>query len=185
MKKPAFFLAILVLLALPAAAQNATEFGILFGGSKLVNDIAGSQGQRGVNDFKFSNSTKEIYWGMQMEPGTWFRIKAEQINAPLVALDADNNRIDGGKGKIDHIDAIVDYKFSEPYGSTGFFAGIGMYRQNQNGTEDTNAGATFGINAEFPMSRRYGLVVESAYHWIRLPARPRYITLSGGLRISF
>ena len=192
MKKPALFFAILAITALPAAAQNSSEFGILFGGTKLLNDIpsapnGNNQGQRGVNDFKFSNSVKEVYWGIQMEPGTWLRIKAEQINAPLIVLDANNNKVDGGKGKIDHIDALVDYKFSEAFGSTGIFAGVGMYRQNQSGSgsDDTNIGFSAGVNADFPFSRRYGLVVESAYHWVRLPARPRYITLSGGLRISF
>jgi len=188
MKKPAFFLAILVIASLPATAQmsqNTSEFGILFGGTKLVNDIPGSQGQRNVNEFKFSNSAKSVYWGVQLEPGTWLRIKAEQMDVPIVGLDANNNKTSLGKGKLDHIDALIDYKFSEPFGSTGIFAGLGMYRQNLSGTEDTNAGFSAGINADFPFSRRYGLIVESAYHWVRLPARPRYITASGGLRISF
>ena len=191
MKKPAFFLAILIITALPAAAQNTSEFGILFGGTKLVNDVGsaqgGNQGQRGVNDFKFSNSVKSIYWGVQMDPGTWIRIKAEQINAPLIALDSNGDRVENGKGKIDHVDVLVDYKFSEAFGKTGLFAGVGMYRQSESGTsnEDSNVGFSAGVNADFPFSKRYGLVVESAYHWVRLPARPRYITLSGGLRISF
>jgi|ERR1051326_1170187 hypothetical protein len=188
MKKPAFFLAILVIAALPAAAQtsqNTSEFGILFGGTKLVNDVHGSQGQQGVNDFKFSNSAKSIYWAVQMEPGTWLRIKAEQMDVPILGLDANNDKTNLGKGKLEHVDALIDYKFSEPFGSTGIFAGIGMYRQNLSGAEDTNAGFSAGVNADFPFSRRYGLIVESAYHWVRLPARPRYITASGGLRISF
>jgi hypothetical protein len=185
MNRPAFLLTILMLAALPALAQSTSEFGILFGGSKRVNDVAGTQGQRGVNDFKFSNSAKEIYYAVQMEPGTWFKVKAEQIDAPLLALDSNGKKIEGGQGKIEHIDALVDYKFSESFGSTGLFAGIGMYRQSKSGTSDTNFGLTAGVNADFPFSRRYGLVVESAYHYIRLPARPRYITLSAGLRIAF
>jgi hypothetical protein len=185
MNRTAFLLAILMLAALPALAQSTSEFGILVGGSKRVNSIAGSQGQRGVNDFKFSNSVQEIYYGVQMEPGTWLKLKAEQINAPLVALDSNGKRIDGGKGKIEHVDALIDYRFSEPFGSTGLFAGVGMYRQDKSGTTDTNFGVTAGVNADFPFSRRYGLVIESAYHYIRLPARPRYVTLNAGLRISF
>jgi hypothetical protein len=173
MNKPAFFLAILMLAALPALAQNTSEFGILVGGSKRVNDVAGSQGEPGVNNFKFSNS------------GTWVRVKAEEINAPLIVIGSDGKKTEGGKGKIDHVDAIVDYKFSEPFGSTGIFAGVGMYRQEKSGASDTNFGVTAGVNADFPFSRRYGLVVESAYHYIHLPARPRYVTLNAGLRISF
>ncbi len=187
MKKSALLLAILLLAAVPAVAQSSSEFGILFGGSKRLNDIKGSQGGDGVTDFKFSNSTKSLYYAVQMEPGTWFRIKVEQINAPLIALDADGNRIEGGKGKLDHIDALVDYKFSEPFGSSGIFAGVGMYRQHvtDTGAEDTNYGLSAGVNADFPFSRRYGLIVEAAYHWVHLPARPRYTTLGAGLRISF
>src|SRR5438034_3953011 len=138
MKKPAFLLAILILAALPAAAQNTSEFGILFGGSKRVNDVAGNQGEKGVNDFKFGNSVREIYYAIQMEPGTWFKVKAEQINAPLLGIDSSGNKIEGGKGKIEHVDALIDYKFSESFGSTGIFAGVGMYRQNKSdaGTSD-------------------------------------------------
>jgi len=187
MKKSAFFLAILVIAAVPALAQSSSEFGILFGGTKRLNDIKGGQGESGINDFKFSNSAKSVYYGVQMEPGTWFRIKVEQINAPLVALDAGGNRVEGGKGKLEHIDALVDYKFSEPFGSTGIFAGVGMYRQrpDNGGAEDTNYGLSAGVNADFPFSRRYGLIVEAAYHWVHIPARPRYTTLGAGLRISF
>jgi len=177
MNKLAFILAILILAALPAAAQNTSEFGVLFGGSKLVNDVAtdlgGNQGERGVNDFKFGNSVKEIYYSIQMEPGTWFKLKAEQINAPLLALNSDGKRVADGKGRIEHVDALIDYRFSESFGSTGIFAGVGMYRQSKSGVSDTNFGASAGINADFPFSRRYGLIVESAYHWIHLPARPR------------
>lgn len=183
MKKPAFLLAILVIAALPAAAQEAnSEFGILVGGTKLANSVANSNG---AGDFKFNNSAKEIYWGVQLEPQTWFRIKAEQMTVPVLGRDANNLRVDAGKGKIEHIDAIVDYKFSEPFGSTGIFGGVGMYRQSQAGNEQTDAGFSVGLNADFPMTRHYGIIVESAYHWIHLPENPRYITLSGGLRISF
>lgn len=182
MKKPAFFLAILVLAALPAAAQNNSEFGILFGGTRLENKVT----NKGSNDFTFSNSAKEIYWGMQMEPQTWFRLKAGQLTVPILARDAANNRIDAGKGTIDHIDAIIDYRFSEPFGSTGIFGGVGMYRQRQSGSSDnTDAGLQIGVNADLPLSRHYGVILESAYHWMHFPENPRYITLSGGLRISF
>jgi len=187
MMKPAYFFAILMIAALPAVAQDsASEFGILVGGTKLVNDVSGSQGERGINDFKLSNSVKEIYYAVQMEPGTWFRIKAGQMTVPLVKLDADGNRVlADSKGTVDHVDALVDYKFSETFGSTGLFAGIGMYRQNGSGEDNTNFGLSAGVNADFPFSRRYGFIVEGAYHWVHVPARPRYITVSGGLRISF
>jgi hypothetical protein len=186
MKKAAFLLAVLALAALPAAAQSS-EFGFLFGGSKRLNDISGTQGSNRIaKDFTFSNSVKEAFYGVQLEPDTMFKIKVGEITAPIIALDADGNRVDAGKGNIDHIDALVDYRFSEPFGSTGLFGGLGMYRQSVKGYQDeTNVGVSAGVNGDFPLSRRYGIIVEGAYHWIHLSAHPRYITLTGGLRISF
>lgn len=185
MKKAAFLLVIFALAALPAAAQSS-EFGFLFGGSKRLNDIPGTQGEHNVNNFTFSNSVKEAFYGVQLEPDMMFKIKVGEITAPIATLDAQGQRVNAGKGNIDHIDALVDYRFSEPFGSTGLFGGVGLYRQSVSGYQDeTNAGLSAGVNGDFPLSRRYGIIVEGAYHWIHLPARPRYITLTGGLRISF
>lgn len=185
MKRAALFLALFALAAAPAFAQSS-EFGFLVGGSKRMNDFPGSQGNPGVNDFKFSNSVKEAYYAVQLDPGTMFKVKVGQITAPLAVTDSSGNRVDAGKGDIEHVDALIDYRFSEPWGSTGLFGGIGMYRQSVTGYQDeTNFGLSGGVNGDFPLSRRYGVVVEAAYHWLHLSARPRYLTLSGGLRISF
>jgi hypothetical protein len=61
-----------------------------------------------------------------------------------------------------------------------------MYRQGAEGFESTtNFGFNAGVNADFPITRRYGVVVEAAYHWNRAEFQPRYLTLGGGLRVSF
>ncbi len=185
MKKAAFLLAVFALAALPAAAQTS-EFGFLLGGSKRLNDLPGTQGRSSAKDFTFSNSVKEAFYCVQLEPDMMFKIKVGEITAPIVTTNSDGARVDAGKGNIDHIDALVDYRFSEPFGSTGLFGGVGMYRQSVSGYQDeTNVGLSAGVNGDFPLSRRYGIIVEGAYHWIHLSARPRYITLTGGLRISF
>jgi hypothetical protein len=185
MKKAALFLALFALAAAPAFAQSS-EFGFLLGGSKRLNDLPGAKGNPGVNDFKFSNSVKEAFYAVQLDPGTMFKIKVGQITAPLAVKDSSGSRVDAGKGNIDHVDALVDYQFPEPWGSTGLFGGIGMYRQSVTGYQDeTNFGLSGGVNGDFPLSRRYGVIVEAAYHWLHMDARPRYLTLSGGLRISF
>ena len=31
--------------------------------------------------------------------------------------------------QVEHVDALIDYRFSEAFGSTGLFAGVGLYRQ--------------------------------------------------------
>ena len=185
MKKAAVCLALLAFAAMPAFAQSS-QFGFLLGGSKRLNDLPNSQGNRGVNDFKFSNSVKEAFYAVQLEPGTMFKVKVGQITAPLAVRDSSGKNIDAGKGDIDHVDALVDYRFSEPWGASGVFGGLGMYRQSVTGYQDeTNFGLIAGVNGDFPLSRRYGAIVEAAYHWLHLQARPRYLTLTGGLRISF
>ena len=42
-----------------------------------------------------------------------------------------------------------------------------------------------GVNADFPFSRRYGLIAEGTYHWLHTKVRQRFVTLTAGLRISF
>ena len=199
--KRAVLAAAVALLALPLAAQTSplsntmSQFGILFGGSKRMNDISqsqgGSQGRSDIKDFSFGNSVKEIYFGTRLEPDTMFRIKAGTIDVPvLIQTNANDTAavpiFEKVKGKIDHIDAIVDYKFSESFGTTGVFAGLGMYRATAPGlADDTNAGLSVGINADLPLSSRYGIVVEGTYHYLHLTPRQRFVTATGGLRISF
>jgi hypothetical protein len=190
MKKAVLAVAV-ALIALPLAAQSAplagttSQFGILFGGSKRMNDIPGSQGRSDVKDFNFTNSVKEIYFGTRLEPDTLFRIKAGEINVPVLVANSSGG-FDKVKGKIDHVDAIVDYRFSESFGSSGVFGGLGMYRATAPGVaDDTNAGFSFGINADLPLSTRYGIIVEGTYHYIRTTVRQRFLTATGGLRFSF
>ena len=184
MKKTLLAIA-LALAALPAAAQ-VSEFGIMIGGSKRLISSRDEQQGNGVSDnFKFGNSVKEIYYSVILDDYSRFKIKAGEITVPG-AFQVDNARVDVNKANVDHADAIVDYRFSEPFGSTGLFAGVGLYRQTASGQqEETNYGFSGGVNGDFPMSRRYGVVIEGTYHWVNFHYKPRYLTLTGGLRISF
>ena len=196
-----FFLALTLLIAAPAFAQ-VSEFGVLVGGSKRLISHSDEAAGLGISDnFKFSNSVREIYYSIMLDPGTRFRIKAGQITAPVAfqftAADGSNIRSDLQKGKVEHIDGIIDYRFPEAFGATGIFAGIGLYRQSGTVTdenvpadqrgrqEETNYGFSGGVNGDFPLSRHSGVIVEATYHWINYHYRPRYITLTGGLRFSF
>lgn len=189
-----------LLIAASASAQTS-EFGILAGGSKRLISHSDEAGGRGVSDsFKFDNSVREIYYSIALEPGTRFKIKAGQITAPVAFQFSGPNgnvRSDLAKGKIEHIDGLIDYRFSEAFGSTGLFAGVGLYRQSGTITdpavpadqrghqEETNYGFSAGVNGDFPLNRRAGIIVEATYHAINYHYRPRYITLTGGLRYSF
>lgn len=196
MKRAALAVAV-VLIALPLAAQTAplsgqmSQFGILFGGSKRMNDLPDTPGlhdtqsRSSIKDFSFGNSVKEIFIGTRLEPDTMFKIKAGEIDVPVLVANTTGG-FDKAKGKIDHVDALVDYRFSESFGSTGVFGGVGMYRSTAPGVaDDTNAGLSIGVNADLPLSSRFGLIVEGTYHYLHTEVRQRFITATGGLRISF
>jgi hypothetical protein len=192
--------ALMVLVATPVFAQTS-EFGILLGGSKRLISHSDQAAGLGVSDnFKFGNSVREIFYAVQLDPGTNFKIKAGQIEGPVAfqyTTPTGTARTDSPKGTIEHVDGLIDYRFSEAFGSTGLFAGVGLYRQRgtitdqavplvQRGTQtETNYGFQGGVNGDFPLTRRVGFIAEVAYHWINYHYKPRYVTLTGGLRLSF
>ena len=44
---------------------------------------------------------------------------------------------------------------------------------------------SLGVNGDFPINPRFGLVVEGAYHMTRLETHARFVTATAGLRVSF
>lgn len=197
MKKTAFFLGFLLLTAVPSFAQYQ-QFGVLLGGSKRLFSGHDRDDQPDIpNDsFKLSNSVKEAWYGVELEPGTMFKIKVGEIEGPVGVVQdiTDNNgNVPPGvvatspiKGKYQHLDGIINYSFSEAYGHTGLFAGVGLYRATAPGqSSDTDYGFSGGVNGDFPITRRFGFIAEATYHWVNFSYRPRFVTLTGGLRISF
>jgi len=90
------------------------------------------------------------------------------------------------EGEVQHLEANVEYRFSEPYGTTGLFAGVGFYRQTAPDSDATvNYGVNGGVNADFPLNRRYGIVLEGTYHWTNSHFQSRFMTVGAGLRVSF
>lgn len=191
MKRTSLLLALIVLSALPALAQS-TEFGVLVGGSRRFVD-AGDR-EDGVeffdSTFSLKNNTFELYWAMQVEPDTYVKVKGGRIQTPVAIeyhLDgSDKNFRRDVDGEVQHIETNIEYRFSEAFGSTGLFAGVGFYRQTAP-DEDASTGYGFngGVNADFPLSRRYGVVVEGTYHWTGQNFQSRYMTAAVGLRVSF
>jgi len=184
-------LALMIFSALPLFAQS-TEFGVIAGASRRFVD--NGQREDGVDwldsNFSFSHSSVELYWGMSMDEDLYFKLKAGRIETEVaeaysVPGTAGTFRRDA-EGEVQHADAVVEYRFSEPYGTTGIFGGVGLYRQSGDGIAATNNfGWTAGVMSDFPLSRRYGVVLEAAYHWTNADFRPRYLTVGGGLRVSF
>jgi hypothetical protein len=203
MKKPALLLTVLALSALPSFGQvfggPTSEFGVSFGGSTRRssenstsgNDVAEPNGPLRNTGFSFRNRVTEIYYSVAVEPDTRFKIKAGQIESALsfrhdpTATD-DVTRHNYARGTIQHVDGLIDYRFTEAYGTTGLFAGVGLYRQTHAGEADESAyGFSGGVNGDFPMSRRTGFVVEATYHRIFFDVKAAEITLTGGFRFSF
>lgn len=192
-KKAAFLLGFSLIIAAPMAAQT-TEFGVLFGGSKRVakhNETA--TGTEPINSgFSFSNSAVDIYYAMQVDPGTMFKIQVGRIESPVgFAVQEQRNgetvnvRHDVN-GEVQHAEGIIEYRFSEPYGSTGLFAGVGMYRHTASGFNATmDYGFPVGVTADFPITRTYGFIAAATYHFTNADFRPRYLTVTGGFRIGF
>jgi len=183
----------LILCAVPAFAQTS-QVGILFGGSARLYDQREKKLRTDLPDgFDLGNSVREIWYGFDIEPDTQLRIKAGEITGPVggvvapPASDPKGNAL--RDGRIEHLDFIVDYRFDETFGSTGLFAGAGYYRQRSGLTDpatqklESDYGFSVGANGDFPINRRYGVIIEGAYHWVNFSYKPRFITVTGGLRI--
>ncbi|MFL6245315.1 MAG: hypothetical protein ACJ74H_04770 [Thermoanaerobaculia bacterium] len=190
MKRTSLLLALIVLGALPAAAQS-TEFGVMAGGSTRFVDSALHQNEGDLADstFSFSNSVFELYWAMQLEPEVYLKVKGgrieTQIAVPYEVEGATKPYRRDAEGEVQHAELNVEYRFSEPYGRTGLFAGLGFYHESADDFSATNYGVNAGVNVDFPLSKRYGIVLEGAYHWTNSEFQSRYMTATGGLRVSF
>lgn len=205
MKRTLFLLALTVVGALPAVAQT-NEFGFLVGGSRRfiegggdVRSITGDAESDWIeSNFSFSNTSFELYWSIPLEEDLNLKFKGGRMESEIaIGYFADDPdpaaepgevlfRRDVADGEISHIETLVEYEFDEPWGSSGLFAGLGYYRLSAPDEESESTwGVTAGVNADFPITRRYGAVLEAAYHWTRGEFEPRFLTVSAGMRVSF
>jgi hypothetical protein len=191
MKRTFPLLALIALIALPAVAQS-NELGIIVGGSRRFVD--GAPKEDGVvfddSTFSLSNNSFDLFWGVQMEPDVYLKFKGGRIQSPIAVgytiPGSDKLYRKDVEGEVQHIEANVEYRFSEPYGSTALFGGVGYYRQTASGFDSTaNYGVNGGVNADFPLSRRYGIILEGTYHWTNSHFQSRFMTAGVGLRVSF
>jgi hypothetical protein len=199
MRKPMILLMLLVFAALPAAAQSNGEFGILIGGATRhlqtrfqVEDKVNGDGWLD-DELNLDHSSVTLFYGLKIDDATFVKFKAGRIETPL-RYKTGETTIDGEKhdltadedGEVQHAEVSVEYRFSEAFGSTSLFGGVGVYRSSGDVVQsEADWGYHFGVNADFPMTRRYGIVLEGAYHWTYAEYRPRYMSLSGGVRFSF
>lgn len=203
--KRTLLLVVLAVSAMPVFAQvSGNEFGVIVGGSRRFVDGGTARSITGdaetdwiESNFSFSNSSIELYWSIPIEPDLNLKFKGGRIESEIAvpyfaddpvtpAPDSKRFRRDVEDGEIHHLESVIEYEFDEPFGSSGLFAGLGMYRLTAPGEESRQTwGITAGVNSDFPLTRRYGVVLEAAYHWTKAEFNPRYMTIGGGLRVSF
>jgi hypothetical protein len=191
MKRTSLLLTLIVLIALPAVAQSS-ELGIIVGGSRRFVDAGNKEAGVVYDDstFSLSNNAFDIFWAVKMEPDLYVKFKGGRIQGPVavgynIPGDTKLYRRDV-EGEVQHIETNVEYRFPEAYGSTGLFAGVGYYRQTAPDSDSSaNYGVNGGVNADFPLSRRYGIVLEGTYHWTNSHFQSRFMTAGVGLRVSF
>lgn len=183
MKKTLILLSVLLVPALPVLAQNH-EVSILAGGAKALKTADG-----GKSDFQ--HGFEEISYGIETDANTIFKIKVGRMDAKTVFVTQDStgkqvaDLIDP-KGQIEYADAVVEYRFSEPFGYTGLFAGTGLYRQSSGNRQESDYGFMAGVNGIFPITRSLGVTAEASYHWAHFYSpKPRYGAVGVGLRFAF
>ena len=190
MKRLTLIVLLLTAGAVPAFAQY-NEVGVLVGGSRRFVENAPADGEDAFldSDFSLKNSAVDLYWALRVEPGLWVKFRGGRIETqvPFATGEFEGQPVRrDAEGEVQHVEALVEYRFSEPFGTSGIFGGVGMYRHTAPDVDAaTDWGLVGGVNADFPITRRYGLVIEGSYHWTQAEFDPRYITLTGGLRVSF
>jgi hypothetical protein len=198
MKRTVILLALTLSSALPLLAQGHSEVGVIVGGSRrFVEGAEHIEGDFIESNFGLSNNAVDLYWSFQMDSDTNFKIRGGRIQTQVATEYAETVVGSDGKpvetiyrrdseGEVAHVEAIVEYRFSESFGSSGLFAGVGYYKQSPDeGDSLSGYGFVGGVNVDLPITPRYGVVVEGAYHWTNTEFDSRYMTLGAGLRVRF
>jgi len=165
-------IAIALFVALPvvAQAQMNSSVGMSFGIAEPTAD--------GL-DFNLEDSAIEIYYQVPLDEGTSVKLKYGTLESEL---DIEGTK---GTGDFQYLDLLVAYEFDESFGKSSMFAGIGMYRQEIGDLDESDYGFSAGVNANFPVTRRFALTTELSYHYAHFESDTGFLMLSGGVAINF
>lgn len=163
--------AIAFFVTLPVIAQaQSSSVGMSFGLAEPTAD--------GL-DFNLQDSTLEIYYKVPLDEGTSLKLKYGTLESDL------DIRGTKGTGDFQYLDLLVAYEFDENYGKSSMFAGIGLYRQEIGQQAESDYGFNVGVNALFPVTRRFALTTELSYHYAHFESDTGFLILSGGFDINF
>lgn len=175
MKRPGF----LALLILPLlAATPATAQSLSLGGSIGVSESF----EEGF-EFRLEDTLSEIWIATETEAGTVLKLRAGRA-------ETDDGPLVGGipvsqEGTVEYLNAIVEYRSSEVFGSTALYLGPGFYRQKYGALEESDWGVALGANAIFPITRHLGVTLDLGYHWINFEESYDFVAATAGLRYAF
>lgn len=170
------FLVALLVLFLPISAQaQASAIGVSVGGGESLEDRL---------DFSLDDTVFQIYYETSFGQGTTFRAQYGTFDTQVEITDADVvSKVDS---TVEFVNLIGQYEFDEVYGQSAIFGGLGFYRHDIEGFDrEKDWGLVVGVNGAFPVTRRFALTAEAAYHWADFEENLSVIVFSVGAKIRF
>lgn len=169
----ALLLAFLLSTALAPTPADAEELGFTVG---LVGGLGGPV------DGDFGEHTDvELQLGYLINNRDLFVVRVGQLD-----LDGSDDLFPSD-GELRYVTATGEYRLPEDFYLGGLFLGLGFYDlQTDFGLVDDSAlGLTVGVNGEFPLTDRWGIVVEFSGHWADLEDENLWVMGTAGVRFSF
>lgn len=172
MIRKGLLLVVALCLSLPIFAQESS-IGFLLGTADYLDDGF---------DLDVALDVQEIWYSKELEAGTVLRFKLGQAD---LDVEDDDRSLPRGEHEVEYGLLLVEYRFHEVYGSSTLFFGPGAYRQSTAAGDETSFGLSGGVAGDFPVTRRLGLVVEAAYHWVNFDEDYDFVTIGAGARFRF
>jgi len=172
MKRRTILPALLAVLLPICAHAQSSAIGVTVGSGESLED--------GL-DFEFGDTVVQLYYETSFGGGTSFRLQYGTFDTQVRPDEAEP--LDAS---IEYVDLIGQYEFDEVYGQSALFAGLGLYRNDVEGlASEKDWGLVLGVNGTFPVSRRFALLGEIAYHWADFDQNLSILVVSGGVKIRF
>lgn len=141
---------------------------------------------------------------LDADPGDEITLGSYQLGAALVteprtlvgvrygriAFDDDEPLESLFDADLTYLTLAGEYKFDQTFYEGGMYVGVGGYRLEGvdaagAGQDDTSFGLAVGVTGEFPLTRRFGIVVEFAGHYTDLDEAQLFATGQAGLAVHF
>lgn len=163
----------------PAASAQDYHTFTVFGGAGFGGSLDADPGD-GID-----HTSWQVGAAMVTEPRTMVGVRIGQIgfggDEPLESLfDAD----------LTYLTLGGEYKFDQTYYEAGMYLAVGGYQLE--GTEaggadrdDTSFGLALGVTGEFPITRRFGVLVEFSGHYTDLDAAQFFAMGHAGVAVHF